>query len=102
VCAASSVFVVKANEVSSVPLEMRLITGSLHVTVEFDSRLGIVSGTIALLNPVVGSVQRDLEISGNSGSVLLSDIAAMTWPVRLELYGSDGSLALEGDTQVTV
>lgn len=101
-CAASSVFVVKANEVSSVPLEMRLITGSLHVTVEFDSRLGIVSGTIALLNPVVGSVQRDLEISGNSGSVLLSDIAAMTWPVRLELYGSDGSLALEGDTQVTV
>ena len=102
VCAASSVFIVKANEISSVTLEMSLITGSLHITVEFDSRLGIVSGTVALLHPVVGPVQRDLEISGNSGSVLFSDIGAMTWPIELALYRSDGSLALEGNTQVTV
>jgi hypothetical protein len=102
VCAASSVFIVKANEISSVTLEMSLITGSLHITVEFDSRLGIVSGTVALLNPVVGSVRHDLEMSSNSGSALFSDIAAMTWPIEIELRRSDGSLALEGDTQVTV
>lgn len=102
IATATSSAYIEPGETSIVTLEMKLATGSLSVTVEFQSSFHITSGTVALLNPIEDPIERDLEISGTSGSALFEDVAAMTWPIRVLLYTSDGSLAAQGEDQVTV
>jgi len=102
IATATSSAYIKSGKTSLVTLEMKLATGSLSVTVEFESSCHITSGTVTLLNPIEGSIERDLEIRETSGSALFEDVAAITWPIRVALYTSDGSLAAYGEDQVTV
>lgn len=101
ICSASSTVEIRSGDTTPAQLVMKLVSGSLHVTVDFECPRTITSGTVTLTSPMSDPVQEDLDISGNSGSAVFSDIAAMTWPVKIELYSS-GELALEGETQVTV
>lgn len=101
VCTAEAPAPVKAGDPTVVLLKMELATGSLHVTVKFDPSLDITSGRVILVNPVEGDIVRDVTLGESSGSALFSDVAAMTWPIRVELLMADGS-RIEGEEQVTV
>ncbi len=87
---------------TEIPVELNLVSGNVNIEVFIPEDIGATSGIVNLIDPFGVNICQDLQIIGSKGLVEFSEVPAMTWPIRVELFDSENKLITYGEDQINV
>lgn len=87
---------------AQVAVQLKLVPGDLQIIAMVPNDPAIARGQAVLCVPGGLNLMENLQLAGSTGTATFYQVMAMTWPLRVEFYNTDGQLLYSGDNQVNV